>query len=221
MPPPKVNGAATHESQQPAARPEETAGDVLRDALECGVRTAYTVIDEYLRRGNEAARNNRDHLSGRGPMRDERSNFSGWNSPWGQMGAPMQQWICALQAWTNAWSAFMPGGWTQPMGAGCTAAAPPVSVRVSSHSPAEVTTVVDLIPGAECIPLTVDTLTGEGNTPPHLKDVSITSEQGCVRIHVPIPEYYVKGKYIGEIKSGGRTAGHLTVVIADPPRESK
>src|SRR5580658_1615141 len=89
MPPPKANGAAAHESPHPASGSGKIAGDALRDALECGVRTAYTVIDEYLRRGYEAARSNRDHPDNRGHMREDRHNSSGWNNPWGPLWSSM------------------------------------------------------------------------------------------------------------------------------------
>lgn len=157
-------------------------------------------------------------------MRDERSNYGGWNNSWGPMGAPMQQWICALQAWTNAWSAFMPGGWPQQMwtGAGFPAVAPPVSVDLALQRAAEVTTGVNLIPGAECMSLSVGSLTGEGPNPPLLEGVSISTGQGMVRIYVPVGVEQRAGNYSGEIKSGdGRTAGNLTVVIAELAQKRK
>src|ERR1700693_3957191 len=80
----------------------ETTGNPFRDTLECGVQTAYTVIDDYMRRGYEAARSMRDHPNDRGNMQDYGPNYGGWSNPWGPMAAPFQQWLGAMQAWVNA-----------------------------------------------------------------------------------------------------------------------
>ena len=155
-------------------------------------------------------------------MRDERSNYGGWNMPFGPMAGPMQQWMCAVQAWTNAMSMFIPGAQQMFMGAGFPAAAPPVTVDVILQRPAEVATGVNLIPGAECMSLSVGTLTGQGAYPPLLDGVSISTGQGVVSISVPVGVEQPAGNYTGEIKSGdGRTAGNLTVVITELVRDRK
>src|SRR4051794_20240710 len=147
------------EGYGPPQAPEAPSGGVLRETLECGVRTAYTVIDEYLRRGYETARANQNQANGGPTMQDDKSNYSNWTNQWGPMAAPMQTWMMAMKAWTDAWGAMMPGMWPQtgyggttgygsPAGTAC--ASPAVSVQVSSHRPAEVTAAVELDPGADC-----------------------------------------------------------------------
>jgi len=204
-------------------RPEARPGATLGDALECGVRTAYTVIDEYLRRGFEAARGNRDSPSGRGDMRDENPNFSSWTNPWGSMAAPMQMWVSGMRAWAEMWAPFLPGGASQqmwnmggwpgfPTGA---SQVPALSIQVVSHRAAGVTASVHLLPGFECAPLMVGPLAGEGSEPP-LNRVSIDTAPGALRIHVPVPADQPVGTYHGSLTTAdGRVAGRLTVVISD------
>src|SRR5690348_12920101 len=62
-------GPADAAGTPPAA--ETGPGDVLRETLECGVRTAYTVINEYLRRGYDAASGNRTDWNGGVNMSNE------------------------------------------------------------------------------------------------------------------------------------------------------
>ena len=216
--PPKTNGAATPEGRQSAPRPDKIAGEALREALECGVRTAYTVIDEYLRRGYDAARSNRDHPDNRGQMHSNRTSQNSWTNPWGPMALPMQQWMTVMRAWADAWSAFVPGGWPQQMwnmaSPECApaAAGPVISVQVSSQRPTEVTATLN--PGAEFCLLTVDSLKAEASKPA-LPGISISSAPGSVRIGVPVSEDQPAGKYSGDIKADGKTVGNLSVVITD------
>jgi len=210
------------EGYGPPQAPEAPSGGVLRETLECGVRTAYTVIDEYLRRGYEIARANQNQANGGPTMQDDRSNYSNWMNQWGPMAAPMQTWMMAMKAWTDAWGAMMPGMWPQtgyggttgygsPAGTAC--ASPAVSVHVSSHRPAEVTASVDLYPGADCCKLTVGSLLAQGSNLV-LAGVSIGLSQGMLRIGVPVAADQPDGNYCGEIKGAdGRCAGHLKVLI--------
>jgi hypothetical protein len=209
-------------SKEGDAAPAQTApGDVFRETLECGVRTAYTVIDEYLRRGYEAARGVQSQWNGGARMPDDRPNFNtNWTNQWGPMSAPMQQWMTARRACTDAWFAMVPGWQQQAANMGWpgfppAAAAPAISVQVSSHRPAEVTASISLSPGAESSMLTVGWLKGDGSNA-HLKDVSIGCGPGSLRIGVPVPADQPSGRYCGEIKSAdGRICGQLSVVIAD------
>lgn len=197
-------------------------GNPFRDALECGVRTAYTVIDDYMRRGYEAARSSRDQANRRGNMPDDNQNYGGWNNPWGPMAAPFQQWMYAMQAWMNAWSGFVPGGWPQQMwgtfpGFGGATAPVPVCVEVTAYKPVSVSASVSLSPGAECMNLTLGPVTGE---PPAgtLNEVALAIRQGTVVVVVTVEASQAAGKYHGDISAQGRCVGALNIVIADPPR---
>ena len=196
-------------------------GNPLRDALECGVRTAYTVIDDYMRRGYEAARSTRDHANRRGNMPDENQNYGSWNNPWGPMAAPFQQWMFAMQAWMSAWSSFMPGAWPQQMyttAPGQAGAAVPVSVEVTSYKPVKVTASVSLSPGAESMPLTLGPLSGDATTAP--QGVALAIRQGIAVVAVTVTAEQLAGTYRCDIQAQGRCVGGLSIVVADPPRDS-
>ncbi|HKD06497.1 MAG TPA: hypothetical protein VKB79_11400 [Bryobacteraceae bacterium] len=213
------------EAHPPPSGFQESAGNALRDALECGVRTAYTVINEYMRRGYEAARASQINQHDRGDMRDDTRGYTGWNNAWNPMANPMQQWASMMRAWAEAWSAFAPGGWPQQMWNAAWPAygmpgPPSVSVQVCSHRRAEITTRANLMPGAECSSLTVCALAAEGSKA-QLKGVSISGAPGAVRIVVPVPAEQPSGAYCGEIRTAdGRGVGNLTVTIADLPRDA-
>lgn len=230
--PPKTNGVAADAHFDTAMPQGPELGRALKDAVECGVRTAYTVIDDYMRRGYEAARGNGQQSETRGYMRDDKTSYSGWNNnPWAQMGMPgmaMQQWITMMRAWTDAWSAMIPGAWPQqmqqmwntampgfgvPQGAG----APAVSVHVSSYRPADVTAKVLLNPGVDPGQLKVGRLESEGAHAP-LAGVSIGFQHGLLHVHVPVSADQPAGRYHGDITSpDGRAAGKLSVFITDLP----
>jgi len=221
--------AAPCEPRPASAAGEPPAGG-LREALECGVQTAYTVIDEYMRRGYEAARGNRNDTNGSGPMNGNRPNNAGWQGAWSPGPAAMEQWFTAVKAWTDMLSAFVPGGfpgagpggWQQPwnmggmagpwsapgaQGAPCpTPGGPPISVRVTSLRPAEVTAC--LIPGAEAMPLVAHV--------PHLKGLHISCEGGNVSVHLNVAADQKAGTYPGKIQAHGRDVGDLTVTISEP-----
>jgi hypothetical protein len=160
-------------------------------------------------------------------MGDEKPNYSSWGNPWGPMAMPMQQWMSAMRAVTEAWSSMMPGGFPQQMwNAGCAeptaSAAPAVSVRVLSHRRAGVTTKVHLHPGTECEGLTVGTLVSEGSDVP-LDSVSIDVKHGVLQIKVVVMPEQPFGHYIGPIVTAdGRTAGGLSVSLTElPPIKSE
>jgi hypothetical protein len=202
-----------------APRPAWTPNGVLRDALECGVQTAYAVIDEYMQRGYQAARLNQNPPNSKGNMSNDRPNFGNFSNPWGPMAPLMEQWSAAFRAWTDAMSAFVPGsrpgawpGQTWTAGAaGYSAAAPSpaVSVEVSSLRPTEVT--VNLKPTCDLTGLVADSFV------PHLlKTVSITQKGTCVRVSVHVAREQLAGRYSGVIRSAdGSIAGDLTIVISE------
>jgi hypothetical protein len=168
-------------------------------------------------------------------MNGNRPNNGGWQGAWGPMPAAMEQWVTAVKAWTDMLSAFVPGGWPgagpggwqQPWNMGGMAApwstpgaaqpgtpypgaaAPPVSVRVSSQRPAEVT--ASLLPGAEAMPLAAQV--------PNLKGISISCDGGKVCVHLQVAADQPAGVYPGKIKAHGRDVGDLTVTISEPPEK--
>ena len=156
-------------------------------------------------------------------MNDNRSNFGNQWNPWGPMSALTEQWLMAMRPWTDAWSAFIPGGWPPQAwnsggGTGYSNAGPmpAVSVQVWSKRPAEVT--AQLCAGPDLIALTADALRGEGFAAPLIEQVSITREPGRVRVRVEIGAGQPAGCYRGAIrkKADGSIAGELTVVITEP-----
>jgi len=211
---------------QPVPQANGTDNGTVMGALENGVRTAYAVIDEYLRRGEEAARGLNNESNGRGHMNDYKNDYGNRFNPWGPMGVFAEQWITMMQRWTEAWSAFMPGNWGQPMQqmwggmAGYApgyAAAPNISVQVASQRPAEVT--ANLRPGCDFVALTAEPLKGEGSaaSAPALHQVSIGRDPMRVRVSVMVPADQPSGCYRGIIRKSadGTVAGELTVVISE------
>lgn len=131
----------------------------------------------------------------------------------------IEQWSMAMRAWTDAWSAFVPGmragSWPPPpFNAGGpvypTPAQPStaVSVEVTSNRPTEVT--VNLKPGCEQMDLTADSF-----VPALTHPVSITRTGGRLKVSVSIANEQAAGRYNGVIRaSDGSIAGDLTVAIA-------
>src|SRR5689334_15542488 len=99
---------------RPVPAPQESCGPAVMDALENGVRTAYAVIDDYMRRGQETARGLYNNTNRGSEMNDNRGNYGNRYNPWGALPG-MEQWMAMMRAWTDAWSAFLPGGLPQQM----------------------------------------------------------------------------------------------------------
>jgi hypothetical protein len=200
------------------------APGVLREALECGVQTAYTVIDQYMRRGYEAARSNQNHPDGRGHMSDG-TKFGGRpTGPWGPFGAPLEMWMGAVRAWTEAWSAFMPGMTQNAFNPAAMmgfppcppAAAPTVSIYVSSERPTEVT--ASMSPCTDLNALETSDLTSD-TASQQMKGISISGGLGnTVRINVPVTADQPPGTYRGRISCRGLNVGSVTVVITGPAK---
>jgi hypothetical protein len=197
-------------------------------ALENGVKAAYAVIDEYIRRGREEARNCQTEHDTRGSMNNQKpyGNYSNPNNPWGAMPMLAEQMMGAVRMWTSAWSAFMPPGfpqqpwnpaemWGQPQAR--PAATVSVSVHVVAHSPTDVT--AQLRPGCETMQLVVPPLHNEAGGTATITQVSISRDSSGLKVSVTVPKDVPAGTYCGPIREmmSGAEAGQLSVkVMADP-----
>jgi hypothetical protein len=228
---PVRNSAVPQPKNAPAAAaaprdPISAAGVAVCGALENGVRTAYAVIDEYMRRGQETARGifNNDP-NRRGAMSDDRGSYpGGFNSP-NPMAMFTEQWMMAMRAWSQAWSSFAPGGWPQTMMnpfAASTGAAPSVSVKVTSSRPVEV--IANISPGVSAnmfAPLDPHELVGEPlrtekSGAAAIDAPEIVREPGTVKVSVKVADKLPAGRYRGNIrkKADGSAAGDLTVIVS-------
>jgi hypothetical protein len=166
------------------------ADGTVKGVVERSVDNAYTVIDEYMTRGRDAAGRRSQWTDGRYDMSQD-PQFSTWGpnsdfvAPWWQM---MRTWADGMAAfmfcgpaaattWLNA-CARGGTGW-----AGSHVQAPKIEPRVSSKRHAAVT--VSLQPGAESMELTA---TGKGNEPtlPEIKfDPPVAATVRGVNVTVP------------------------------------
>jgi hypothetical protein len=185
------------------------------------------VVNEYIRRGYEAAGNHNRNNNGRNHMDDKRTNYggqNGWQNPWGSMPPFTEQWLMAMRAWTEAWSAFIPGGapqqaWrTAGNGRTNSEVSPTVSMQLWSERPAELITSLRL--GTDFVDLELDPLYREGGTAQLVNDISITRVPGRVRVSVKIRPDQPAGRYYGAIRNVADRSivGDLTVMITDPSR---
>jgi hypothetical protein len=206
----------------------ETSSAAARGVVEFGVQTAYTVIDEYMRRGREAADRHREGPNWRGDMNDNRYNYGNPGMAYGPMWPLIAPWMQMMQAWTCAMGAFVPGAAApQPWNAyatrereGCApavSAVPKVSVRVRSQYQTEVYACIDA--GADAVPLTADPLeTVDVQEYPPLRSVTIKCDAGHVHVQVTVPTDQPAGRYIGAIRdAAGCKRGELTLEIWNPP----
>jgi hypothetical protein len=207
--------------REPPARSAPLRSGTVCEALEQGVRTAYAVIDEYMRRGFQAARDTQDTSNTRGYMNDNRSNYENRFNPWGSMPPMGEQWMTAMRAWADAFAAFLPGGFPQtwaPPGASYCAPNPAqplaLAVHVSSPRPIEVSPTLNA--GCDLIALTVEPLQGQGFAAPPIDNVTITKLAGCVRVSITVTADQPPGTYRGTIRKtvDGSMAGDLTVTIS-------
>lgn len=168
------------------------ADATVKGAVERGVETAYTVVDEYMTRGRNAAGRRTD---GRNGM----SQDPQFSTPWGSSSDLLAPWWQMMRIWAEGMAAFMPGGpgpataWLNafvPGGAawaGSTYQPPRVEVRVSSKSTAVVA--VSLHPGADSLQLTTEPLAPAGNARKS-SPLGLTFESfpGLVRVNVTVPD---------------------------------
>lgn len=219
-------GQARPESGPPRD-PISAAGAAVYGVLESGVRSAYAVIDEYMRRGQEAARATSYDFYKRGPMNEDRPNFgAGYgNNPWGggynnvpnPLSMIMEQCMMAMRMWTQAASAVMPGGFPQPgmYPSGFNEpAGHSVSVKVSASSPVEVE--VALPPGPCFGGLVCDPARAEGFTASQIDAPTVEREHGGVRVTVNVAALQAKGRYRALVRreTDGGIAGELIITVS-------
>lgn len=194
------------------------AGSAVFGVLENGVRTAYSVIDEYLRRGQDAARTIFNNPERRGPMNNEdRGNFPGGFNPWSPLAMATEQWMTAMRAWVQAWSAMVPGAWQAPwMGpfAGNEPPSPTVSVKMASARTAEVA--FKLYPGHDLACLVSEPLRAEGFAAPSIESVTVERDPGEVRVTLKIGAEQPAGRYRGLVRreTDKSVAGEMTVIVS-------
>jgi hypothetical protein len=234
-PPGRMNGVRSSGAAAPAGRavrdaapkgtPRQGRGPAATSAVEPEavqrrVNGAYTLIDDYVRRGREAAALHGNAATGRADMNEYRYNMG---NPWGPMWPFIAPWLQAMQMWSGAMSGFQPGSSRpypygaetyDPRGMGVPML-PKVSVKVKSDYLTEVTACV--APGADaCARLLADPLTipGAPDVPP-LTAISIECEPGHVRVRVTVPTDQPAGRYGGLIKDGtGCPRGDIVIEIS-------
>jgi hypothetical protein len=195
------------------------AGAAVCGVLENGVRTAYAVIDEYMRRGQEAARGVFNDPNRRGPMSDGSGNYGGgFNSLNNPLAAMAAQWMSAMQAWSQMWSSYMPPGWQQagmnPFASAPAPVATAVAVKLASARPAEVS--VGLMPGVDPLGVVCDPLRADGAGGKPIDGVTIARDGGAIQVGVKIGANQAPGKYHGFIKrkADQGIVGELTVTVS-------
>jgi hypothetical protein len=235
VPPGRMNGVRASGTAAPAGRavrqpspkgaprpgkPPAGTSPVEPEAVQRRVDGAYTLIDDYVRRGREAAAQHGNAAAGRADMNEYRNNMG---NPWGPLWPFIAPWMQAMQMWSSAMSGFQPGSPRQyPYGAepydtrGMGAPmVPKVSVNVKSDCPTEVMACV--APGADgCGRLFADPLMIDGapaGLP--LTGIGIECEPGHVRVRVVVLKDQPAGRYVGLIKDGtGCPRGDIVVEIS-------
>jgi hypothetical protein len=214
------------------------AGAAVCGMLENGVRTAYAVIDEYLLRGQEAARGRFNDSNRRGFMTDDRGNFGGGRGPnvgFGPGGVfgqstfgtlnptvMMTQWIAAMQAWSQFWFACVQApmqpfsGMQQAPQSSMASSVQLESVTLGVSSQGQVESTVNLTPGNDLQGLTCDPLRLDGNPGTYIAAPTISYYQpGTLRVTINIPAKQSVGCYRGLIRRQPDqcAVGNVTVVI--------
>jgi hypothetical protein len=213
------------------------AGAAVCGMLENGVRTAYAVIDEYLLRGQEAARGRFNDSNKRGFMTDDRGNLGGERGPnfgfgpGGVLGqgifgtlnptAMMTQWMAAMQAWSQFWFAcvqapLQPFSGIQQQQPHTSTGVQVESVTLAVTSQAQVESNVNLTPGNYLQGLVCDPLRLDGNPETYIAAPTISYYQpGILRVTINIPAQQTLGCYRGLIRRqpDQYAVGNVTVVI--------
>ncbi len=207
--------------QTSASAPKDcvsAAGEAVSGVLESGVRTAYAVIDEYLRRGQDTARGIFNDLNMRGSMNNDRQNCSGPGygyTPWNPMAMVAEQLISAMSAWSQAWCSTVPGFRQPPMNpySSTEDRAESIRLKVTSSSPVEYS--ASLCPGIDLNCVQSEPLYAQGSGGKEIDPAKLYRDQGKVVMEVNIPAKQLKGTYRGLIrKKTDRTiVGEVTVEV--------
>jgi hypothetical protein len=192
------------------------AGAAVRGALENGVRTAYTVIDEYLRRGQETARTVFQTSYWRGPMNNDRDNFGTGFPPGNPMSMLSEQLMLAMRMWTQTMTAFVPSPWAQPGAAPFPSAemrSPAMTVTLSASRPIEVS--VTIYSASEGLLLVSEPLRAEGFAALSIDPPTLVREQGSIGVTLNIAAEQPAGRYRGLIRreSDKTIAGEVTARV--------
>ncbi len=206
----------------------------VRGAVERGVETAYLVIDEYMRRGREAAgryyerttgSNGTGGTNGSDAMNDRTKFDADWTRVMTQVPPFLAPWILAQRMWMDALTSWIPAGqavsraWLYPMMPGGSfwpwmPSPNRISYQVQSSQPAEVSATVDFVAPQDRLSVGDLKPTGEGAAGPPISGVGIALASGHVRVDVTVPPGQAAGTYVGDIQDDrGNKRGTVTVVV--------
>lgn len=196
-------GTVVDEGLRTAFRAVQANDATIRGAVERGVDTAYTVIEEYMLRGRQAAGRHHERKNGSSDMGDDRNyRRNGWTNG-GDYPPLLEPWMQIMRIWTDSMSAFMPGaaGFPNPFAprSAPSGAKATVSVQVASRQPAEV--VVDIDPGYERATLTAEPLLHiERALGARIIDFTVECRDGHVRVHLSAADNQPGGLYEADLR---------------------
>lgn len=197
----------------------EAATEPVLGAAERGVQTAYTVIEEYLARGRDAARR-LDTAATNGASGEPAPGapWAGWAGAWGPMAPVMSQaagpWMQVMRMWTDSMTQFVPGGAqavNQVMSAMMGGPRPATAHRVlvASRRPCTVTLVLD--PGSDPQGLAAVPVNPAGAT---CGTVAFAVVDGQGTLRVTVDDAAPGGTYRGDVHdAAGTRRGELTVTV--------
>jgi hypothetical protein len=214
-------GTVVDEGIRTAFRTVQANDATIRGAVERGVDTAYTVIEEYMLRGRQAAGRHHERKNGSSDMGDDRNyRRNGWTSG-GDYPPLLEPWMQMMRMWTDSMAAFMPGpaGFPNPFAprGSSSGAKATVSVQVASRQPAEV--VVDIDPGYERATLTAEPLLHvERALGARIVDFTVECRDGHVRVHLSAADNQPGGTYEADLRgTDGVRRGTVRVDIQAVP----
>jgi hypothetical protein len=216
-------------SSRRPSRVMENAEATILDAATRGVETAYTICEEYLRRGREAARRLQHASYLEADMSYGRRCSSDWPGAWGPTGPTMAPWMQMARMWSDWMGAFVPGmaamgsawgadpygygggtmqGGPCGHGPGCGCGSPSHSARMGSQSriPVQVQSknpvevTLDLEPGAECSSkLDAGDVRGESGRSDVLPHAEFLNRGGRKCLSVQAEDNVLPGRYCAEV----------------------
>lgn len=217
-------GSVVDEGLRTAFRTVQANDATIRGAVERGVDTAYTVIEEYMLRGRQAAGRHHDRHNGSRDMGEDKNyRRPAWQGG-GDYPPLLEPWMQMMRIWTDSMSAFMPGaaGFPNPFAPRGAAGGPStargtVSVQVTSLQPAEV--VVDIEPGCERHPLSADPLLHVDRAMgARISEFAVECRDGHVRVRLAAPDNQPAGTYEADLRdTDGTRRGVVRVEIEALP----